>query len=357
MKLQMSQQQQEEGEISAIDWNDFVVVETIDFPADEMVEAMLPPPASALEVVGNPSAAVGLPKRTEDVMDESSDEEDQGETIRVVPSYTPKVVGASDLSSARVIDPITGKSVAVADMPEHMRIQLLDPKWAEERRKFQEKQKDSNLVSGDAIVANISRLAQSREKVVAASKPAGSAATQAKRPMELPPVTTANPAVAAGTASAPSHLAEPMAKRPRLDMPPAMAAPPPPSAAVPTDSVPEAFEETTLEEEKKLLSEEEFAASLRSPDVTLQIRVPSDSAQMAWNFYGQMVTLSVNVMTTVKDVKAQLSKKHLNDMPANKILLKDPKGGFLSNNATLASLNIGPTATLEMSLKQRGGRK
>jgi hypothetical protein len=78
---------------------------------------------------------------------------------------------------------------------------------------------------------------------------------------------------------------------------------------------------------------------------------------MAWNFYGQMVTLSVNVMTTVKDVKAQLSKKHLNDMPANKILLKDPKGGFLSNNATLASLNIGPTATLEMSLKQRGGRK
>ena len=47
-------------------------------------------------------------------------------------------------------------------MPEHMRIQLLDPKWAEERKKFQEKQKDSNLVSGDAIASNISRFAQAR---------------------------------------------------------------------------------------------------------------------------------------------------------------------------------------------------
>ncbi|KAL3939692.1 MAG: hypothetical protein SGARI_001281, partial [Bacillariaceae sp.] len=109
MKLQLSQQQQEEGEISAIDWNDFVVVETIDFPANEMVEAMLPPPTAALTPTGQPSAAVGLPKRTEDAMDESSDEDDQGETIRVVPSYKPKVVGASDLSSARAIDPITGK--------------------------------------------------------------------------------------------------------------------------------------------------------------------------------------------------------------------------------------------------------
>lgn len=70
-------------------------------------------------------------------MDESSDEED-GETIRVVPSYQPKVVGASDLSSTRAIDPITGKSISVADVLQHLRIQLLDPKWAEERKKFQE---------------------------------------------------------------------------------------------------------------------------------------------------------------------------------------------------------------------------
>lgn len=176
-QLQQSQKQQEEGEIVAIDWHDFVVVETIDFPADEMVVNVLPPPtASAVELLPSQpttAAAAGIaatmPRQDdENGMDESSDEED-GETIRVVPSYQPKVVGASDLSSTRAIDPVTGKSISVADVPQHLRIQLLDPKWAEERKKFQEKQKDSNLVGGEAMVANVSRLAREGEENVASA--------------------------------------------------------------------------------------------------------------------------------------------------------------------------------------------
>ena len=108
----------------------------------------------------------------------------------------------------------------------------------------------------------------------------------------------------------------------------------------------------------KLLSEEEFAASLSRPEVTLQIRIPNDPSQMAWNFYGQILSMNVNVMSTVKAVKADLSKVHLNAMPPNKIQFKDPNSGvFLANNKSLASLNIGPTATLEMVPKTRGGRK
>lgn len=145
--------QEEEGEVVAIDWHDFVVVETIDFPVDEKVElAMLPPPPPPQTATTN-TAAAG---------DDMDDSDDEGETIRVVPSYKPKVVGTANPNAARVIDPITGRSVAVADMPEHMRIQLLDPKWAEERKKFQDKQKNSNLVEGDAIVSNLSRYSQAR---------------------------------------------------------------------------------------------------------------------------------------------------------------------------------------------------
>lgn len=110
--------------------------------------------------------------------------------------------------------------------------------------------------------------------------------------------------------------------------------------------------------EKKLLGEAEFAASLSKPEVTLQIRIPNDPSQMAWNFYGQILSLSVNVMSKVKQVKADLSHLHLNDMPVNKIQLKDPISGFLNNNSmTLAALNIGPTATLELVPKTRGGRR
>jgi splicing factor 3A subunit 1 len=127
---------QDEG--NAIDWHDFVVVETIDFAKDEVIQP------------------ISMPGEVNE-MDESDEE---GETIRVVPSYTPRVVASNeaDKSMTHVIDPITGKSVPVSQTSEHMRIQLLDPKWAEERKKFQEKQKESNLVSGDVIAANLSRV-------------------------------------------------------------------------------------------------------------------------------------------------------------------------------------------------------
>ena len=109
---------------------------------------------------------------------------------------------------------------------------------------------------------------------------------------------------------------------------------------------------------QELLPEAEFAASLPKPEVTIQIRVPNDPSQMAWNFYGQIVSLAVDVMAQVKTVKGALSTAHLNGMPANKIQLKNPAtGAFLKDNLTLAALNIGPSTTLEIVPRARGGKK
>lgn len=109
-------------------------------------------------------------------------------------------------------------------------------------------------------------------------------------------------------------------------------------------------------ESMTLIPEADFAATLSKPEVTLQIRIPNDRAQIAWNFYGQIVAQTVNVMSTVKTVKAELAKQHLNDMPANKIQLRNPStGAFLKDASTLASLNIGPTASLELVPRARGG--
>jgi hypothetical protein len=109
--------------------------------------------------------------------------------------------------------------------------------------------------------------------------------------------------------------------------------------------------------EKKVLSEADFVASLSKPEVMLQIRIPNDPSQMAWNFYGQILSMTVDAMSKVKEVKRDLSRTHLNAMPANKIQFKDTKTGFLKDNMTLASLNIGPTATLELIPRTRAGRK
>jgi len=63
-------------------------------------------------------------------------------------------------------------------------------------------------------------------------------------------------------------------------------------------------------------------------------------------------------MSTVKDVKQELSQQHLNQMPINKVQLRlVTTGAFLKDAMTLAALNIGPTATLELKAKTRSGRK
>ena len=146
-----------------VDWHDFVVVETINFAIDEVVVNLPPPTAPSLppSSVPTPQPPSTVPSRRSD-SDMEDDDDDDGEMIRVVPSYTPKISGIGDNSNTFVVDPISGKRVAVNDMPEHMRIQLLDPKWAEERKKFQEKQKESNLVSGDMVASNLERFAQAR---------------------------------------------------------------------------------------------------------------------------------------------------------------------------------------------------
>jgi splicing factor 3A subunit 1 len=145
-----------------VDWHDFVVVETIDFAIDEVVVNLPPPTAPSLPPASIPTSQLPYTVTTRNDSDMEDDDDDDGEMIRVVPSYTPKISGATDTANTVVVDPISGKSVAVKDMPEHMRIQLLDPKWAEERKKFQEKQKESNLVSGDMVASNLERFAQAR---------------------------------------------------------------------------------------------------------------------------------------------------------------------------------------------------
>jgi hypothetical protein len=114
----------------------------------------------------------------------------------------------------------------------------------------------------------------------------------------------------------------------------------------------------TSEPTASLLSESEFAATLSTPEVTLQIRVPNDTTQMAWNFYGQIVSVTVSVMSKVKSFKQEISKSYLNDMPVNKMQFRSTTSGlFLKDNMTLAALNIGPTATLELVPRVRGGKK
>ena len=223
-------------------------------------------------------------------------------------------------------------------------------------------QQEQDLLSRETRLAEANRVIreQSQPRTVGPTLP-GAAVQDRKRPaMALPqPTQPTGPELV------------PEAKRARVDTsPPVFTLPPPPLPTPPgtAPAVPSQTEDfftsagssgtPTAATQGKLVPEEVFAVSLGKPAVTLQIRVPNDPAQMAWNFYGQIVSISIDVMKSVKDVKEEISRAHLNGMPPKKIQLKNTATGlFMKDALTLAALNIGPTATLELVPRARGGRK
>jgi splicing factor 3A subunit 1 len=163
---------------------------------------------------------------------------------------------------------------------------------------------------------------------------------------------------------------EPAAKRPKIVTYAPSVLQPPGVTAAPTTVAPPVVEDpfaiaaagvplsTSILDNPDLIPEAEFAASLAKPEMTLQIRVPNDPTNLAWNFYGQIVSISTNVMTQIKVLKSELSATHLNGLPSNKIQLKNPAtGAFLKDNFTLAAHNISPSTTLELVPRARGGKK
>lgn len=111
------------------------------------------------------------PAEPEDVdMDESDDETSQPAAQPVVPKlpdtsapikirtdYKPKLYGTTANKGAVATErcPRCGEAIPVAEMAEHMRIELLDPKWKEQKMAMEAKQRDSNLLQEGNDVAKI----------------------------------------------------------------------------------------------------------------------------------------------------------------------------------------------------------
>ncbi len=73
-----------------------------------------------------------------------------------------KLPGAAEPTQ---ICPRCGVAVKVSEMEEHMRIELLDPKWRQQKAVFDSRQKDSNLLIGAAISKNLTKLSETRTDI------------------------------------------------------------------------------------------------------------------------------------------------------------------------------------------------
>jgi hypothetical protein len=87
------------------------------------------------------------------------DTEDMSD-LRVVDDYQYDAGGTQ--ATKMMVDPISGKVVAAEDMTEHMRVQLLDPKWRQQQHRFLEKQKETGYAAGGSIADSLKVFARKR---------------------------------------------------------------------------------------------------------------------------------------------------------------------------------------------------
>lgn len=175
----------ERSALQSIDWYDFSVVETIEFDDDELYE-----PAGMLPGF---AATTGLTQRAntdEDMdmdmdMDEDEDEsrpshaaplltsvedtpaDEDEDDLHVVTDYKPRTAGQSKDKAAptMMVDPISGKAIAVDQMSEHMRVQLMDPRWRIEQQRFLDKQQETGYAEGSSIADSLKQFARQREDI------------------------------------------------------------------------------------------------------------------------------------------------------------------------------------------------
>ena len=442
--------EREREAMAAIDWHDFVVVETIDFFDEEDEE--LPMPLTLRDVVTQlrdadaeteaDGAAAGTAEEDDAAADVEMDEDEKDmiregvaagaapsgvsgpePSMKIVRNYKkPEQIAAEAKAKASggvdatkfAVSPITGELIAVDQMAEHMRISLIDPKWKVQKDAMLAKLKDSTMANDEEVATNVLMLARTRpdifgttdEEVSTAIKESieskkklgsGAGATtetagggglpSAPIPPPPPPARTAVPAPPAAPmmppavppppvmAPPPPTAAGPALKpAPAVPMPPpvstlrplgpGIAAPPPPVAAPvappapPPVAPPEDDDEPGTKKRKvgemELDSEEDFLAANGGSGV---IKVTFPSVDGDDNLNGQTVDLNVDSLSTPVSELKKLIKEAAGGLAANKQKISVPGLGFFTDKNSLAYYNIKYGTTLQLSLKERGGRK
>lgn len=197
----------------ATDWSEFNVVERVIMPerwaeAPETVSYALPldldhfrtlPLIQQRQLITNILLSVGAtPQQTQQtptsvtiskplynpqpsvsdeqemVMSSSEEEEDQEMTVsyeesgRVQNEYVPRALALKNLSSAITtsqICPRCKQRIPISEMAEHVRLELLDPKWKEQSDKHAQRIAETNLVATPQISHHLQKLVKERSEL------------------------------------------------------------------------------------------------------------------------------------------------------------------------------------------------
>lgn len=153
-----------------VDWHDCVLVETISFENN----------SDAVAGVGN-AVAAAAPASERGLQTAAAAPTGAGEAISIRRDYMPSLGSATSSMLTGYLDKRTGQQLSLDEASEHLRVDLLDPKWLEERAVFLARREGTLYAAGDEIADNLRSLAAARADVFGARPSFALGAPLAKR--------------------------------------------------------------------------------------------------------------------------------------------------------------------------------
>ena len=108
-----------------------------------------------------------------------------------------------------------------------------------------------------------------------------------------------------------------------------------------------------LRGEDNLLPEIDFLAMHKGP-VTLQVQAPTGVDKPEWRLNGQIISLTMALNDSVTTLKSKLQEE--TGLPPAKQKISY-EGMFFKDNNTIAFYNLLSGTTVQLQIKERGGRK
>ena len=112
-------------------------------------------------------------------MEVAVEEEDDELNVVSGTDYVPRTaaMAAGQRAPQLMYDPTSGRNIPVDQISEHMRIQLMDPKWMEQQKRFHDKQQDTSFATGSSIADSLKGFAKARGDIFGSSSDGNSLLT------------------------------------------------------------------------------------------------------------------------------------------------------------------------------------
>lgn len=105
--------------------------------------------------------------------------------------------------------------------------------------------------------------------------------------------------------------------------------------------------------EDNLIPEAEFMATHKGP-VSLQVQAPSGVDKAEWRLNGQIISITLSLNDSISTLKSKIQEETSLPPAKQKISYE---GMFFKDNNTIAFYNLLSGTTVQLQIKERGGRK